>query len=135
MPAAATSSRESALLKLPPAEPAAALGVLCEGAAQVARVEVRPQAVYEHELGVGELPEHEVRDADLAARADQQVGIGKLGRIEVRGEDVLVDLARGRRRSRRFAGPPARAPPGRRSRTRSKVRSGCSARFDPRSTT
>ena len=77
-----------------PAEPAPPLGVLGERGAQVALVEVGPEAVDEHELRVGELPEHEVRDAELAARADQQVGIGQLGRVEIRGEDVLVDLAR-----------------------------------------
>ena len=75
--------------------------VLRQGRAQVALVEVGPELVDEDELRVGELPEQEVRDAQLAARADQQIGIGQLGRVEVRGEDVLVDLRRRRRRSRR----------------------------------
>ena len=36
------------------------------------RPEVRPERVDEHELGVRELPEEEVRDAHLARRADQR---------------------------------------------------------------
>src|SRR5262249_19662044 len=102
---AATSTRETALLKEPlaAAEPAPALGVLSERLPEVAAVEVWPELVDEHELGVGELPEHEVRHAQLPARPDQQVGIGELGRVEVRRKHVLVDLAR--------VGPALRDPP------------------------
>ena len=69
-----------------------AASVLREGRAQVALVEVGPELVHEDELCVGELPEQEVRDAQLAARSDQQIGVGKLWCVEIRCEDVLVDL-------------------------------------------
>src|SRR4051812_20312938 len=75
------------------AEAPPALRVLPERLAEVTAVEVRPEPVDEDELCIGELPEHEVRDAELAARADQEVGIRELGGVQVRGEDVLVDLA------------------------------------------
>ena len=72
--------------------------VLGERAAQVALAEVRPERVDEHELGVGDLPEQEVRDPQLAGRADEQVGVGQLRRVQLRGERVLVDLLRRARR-------------------------------------
>ena len=86
--------RDDVAHSLPAAEASPAARVLLERAAQVARVEVRPEPVDEDELRVRELPEHEVRDAQLAARADQQVGVGQLRRVEVLRDDVLVDLAR-----------------------------------------
>src|SRR5439155_6229791 len=35
-----------------------------------------------------------VRDPQLSARADQQIRVRQLRRIEIRGEDVLVDVLR-----------------------------------------
>src|SRR5712691_12094581 len=61
---------------------------------ELATSEVRPQPVEEDELGVGKLPEQEVRDAQLARGADQQVWVRQLGRIEVGAQGVLVDLGR-----------------------------------------
>ncbi len=54
--------------------------------------EVRPQAVREVELRVGRLPEHEVADADLATRADEQIGIGREVHRHVALQHGLVDL-------------------------------------------
>ena len=58
------------------------------------------------DLGIGDLPEQEVRDAQLAARADEEVGIGLAGRVEVASEMVassivagIAAVARARRRS------------------------------------
>ena len=56
------------------------------------RAEVGPERVGEDELGVGRLPEHEVRDPELAGGADQQVDLGQLGRVEARRDRRLVDL-------------------------------------------
>ena len=58
------------------------------------RAEVGPERVGEHELGVRRLPEHEVRDPPLTGGADQQVDVRQLGRIEPRGDRVLVDVRR-----------------------------------------
>src|SRR6476619_2021101 len=74
------------------AESSTARGVLRQGCAEGTGVEVRPELVGEDELRVGELPQQEVRDAQLAARADEQIRVGKRRRVEVRGEHVLVDL-------------------------------------------
>ena len=68
-----------------------------------------------HELGVGQLPEEEVRDAHLAAGADQQVRVGQARGVEVGARTVasstwpastgrragLGDQARARRRRSR----------------------------------
>ena len=43
-------------------------------------------------LGVGNLPEQEVADARFAARADEQVGVGQHARVELRFDDLFVDL-------------------------------------------
>src|SRR4051794_29532772 len=88
--------RESQLLisRSPAAESTAPRGVLGESVTKIALLEVGPQLVREDELRVRELPEQEVRDAQLAARADQQVRVRQVGCEEVRGEDVLVDLLR-----------------------------------------
>jgi hypothetical protein len=61
--------------------------------------EVRPEGVGEVELGVGQLPEQEVAQAQLAAGADHQVGIGHVGQVEVARNRRFVDLrgARARR--------------------------------------
>src|ERR687890_1755052 len=45
--------------------------------------EVWPKRLGHVELGVGYLPEQEVRDAQLAAGPDHQVDVGHLGGIEV----------------------------------------------------
>ena len=57
--------------------------VRLERLAQVLLAEVGPERVHEDELGVGELPEQEVRDPQLARRADEQVRVGHLRRVEV----------------------------------------------------
>ena len=54
----------------------------------------RARACRRRRLRVGELPEQEVRDPELARRADHEVRLGQLGRVEVGGEELLVDLVR-----------------------------------------
>ena len=73
-------------------------------------VEVRPQGVEEQQLGIGRLPQQEIRQADFARGADQQVELGQVAGLELGGDRLLVD--RRRRRSRRpRPWPPARARP------------------------
>src|SRR5690348_5689193 len=57
-------------------EAALAPGVRRYRGRQRARVEIGPQQVGVIKLGVGELPQQEVGDPLLAARADEQVGLG-----------------------------------------------------------
>src|SRR5687768_10979670 len=46
-----------------------------DGFEEMAAAEVRPEHLGHVDLGVGDLPEQEVRHAQLAAGADEQVGI------------------------------------------------------------
>src|SRR5260370_35124 len=58
--------------------------------------ERRPQHVAEVELAVGALPEEEPREADLAARPDDEIGVREIGGVEVArdrvGRDALDEL-------------------------------------------
>src|SRR3954464_7588843 len=69
----ADSARVRSTPSLPP-EPAVSAGELQQGGVERVRAEVRPQALREHELGVGGLPDEEVADPLLAAGADHEVG-------------------------------------------------------------
>src|SRR5271163_135517 len=53
-----------------------------DGFEQMHPAEVGPEAVGDKDLGVGDLPEQEVRDALLAAGADDQIGIGHACGVE-----------------------------------------------------
>src|SRR5215213_4364170 len=63
-----------------------------EGPQELIGGEVRPQRVRHVELGVGYLPEQEVRDAKLTAGPDHQVDLRYLGGVEVAGEGSFVDV-------------------------------------------
>src|SRR5262245_66625223 len=58
-----------------PAEAALATLEIVERRAQVVGAEVGPQRVDETELGVGELPQQEVREPLLAAGTDEQIDV------------------------------------------------------------
>ena len=68
-----------------------ALLVVGDGLEQVLAPEVRPEHVGHPDLRVGDLPEQEVRDPHLAARADEQVGVGLARGVEVGREGLLGD--------------------------------------------
>src|SRR5687767_13613403 len=59
---------------------------------ELALPEVRPQGVGDVDLRVRDLPEKEIADAHLAARANEQIGVGNSGRPEMRGHERLVDV-------------------------------------------
>src|ERR1700722_14073296 len=80
------------------AEAPAAAGELGKRLLERLAREVRPQLVAEDELGVRRLPQQVVRQALLAARADDQVGVVHLGRVQARTEVLLgaaVEAPRG----------------------------------------
>src|SRR2546425_5665353 len=56
--------------------------------------EVGPTPLGPPNLGVRDLPQQEVAHAHLAARADQQVGIGLSGRVEKIAEPPFVEILR-----------------------------------------
>ena len=75
--------------------------------------EVGPEAVGDEDLGVGDLPEQEVRDALLARGADDEVGVGHVRGVEAtRSGDVhrraprFHRLAAGLQVSSRAGAPP-----------------------------
>src|SRR5919199_4875358 len=78
--------------------PVAAL-VVGDGAIEVGRPEVGPERRRHPELGVGDLPQQEVRDPHLAAGADQQVGIRHAVRVQ-----RTVHVGFGHRFRRQLAG-------------------------------
>src|SRR4051794_21779418 len=64
-------------------EPALAGRVFGEGEIEVGGPEVGPQGLGDDELSVGRLPDQEVREPVLATGADHQVGVWKVGGIEL----------------------------------------------------
>src|SRR5919198_6713855 len=92
----ATRMRDQNALRrglLSAAEAAAAARIVLQGGAEIRLAEVGPEGVDEDELGVRELPEQEVGDAELARRADQQVRIRHVGLVQAGRERLLVDVA------------------------------------------
>ena len=76
------------------AEPAFALSEFENGGFQLFRSELRPEDRTEIEFRKRGLPEQEIAHAALARGADDQVGIGRAGGVEVSVDQRLVDLIR-----------------------------------------
>src|SRR5690606_5027385 len=70
------------------AAPPAVVGL--DGLDEVLLAEVRPERWRHVELGVGHLPEQKVGDAQVPAGADEQLGVGHVGKVQVAGEGGLV---------------------------------------------
>ena len=51
---------------------------------------IGPKRLGDVNFRVGDLPQQEIADAQLAASADQQVGIGQAGGIKILGDGLLV---------------------------------------------
>src|SRR6185436_6453545 len=78
------------LRRLAATEPPLALAVLGQRRLEGLAREVGPQLIGEDQLGVRRLPQQVVRQPPLAARADDQVGVVHLRRVEQGGEVGLV---------------------------------------------
>ena len=74
------------------AEATMAAGELEERGVEGVRSEVGPERLGEVELGVGRLPDQEVRQALLAAGPDDEVRVGQADRVERRADGGLVDV-------------------------------------------
>ena len=61
---------------------------------QMAAAKIGPQSVGDPNLGVCNLPQQEVADAHLAARADEQIGIGLPRRVKELREFFFVEVCR-----------------------------------------
>ena len=105
------------------AEAALAAPVRLQRLVELGLAERRPERLGEVQLGVGRLPEQEVRQPLLARRADQQVQLGQPAGLQRRREPLLGDLVEAERRRSR---PPrtARAPPRRSTRGRRRTAPG-----------
>jgi len=53
------------------------------------RFEVGPQRIHKQHLGIGRLPQQEIRQADLPAGSDQQIERWEISGVEVRGDETL----------------------------------------------
>src|SRR5438094_8764326 len=84
--------------RLPATEPPLALAERARGRLEGLAGEVRPQLVAEDELGVGRLPQQVVGQPLLAARADDEIRLVHLGRVEQPREVGLVAAGEPRRR-------------------------------------
>ena len=57
--------------------------ILGDGLFQCGAVEIRPVGWNEHQFTIGRLPEQEIRQPLFAAGANDEIGIGDVGRIEI----------------------------------------------------
>src|SRR5262249_26997132 len=73
------------------AESAVAGGIVAQGLAQVGLAEFGPALLRDPELGIADLPEQEVADPHFARRADQKVGVGHPGCIQVPRDFFFAD--------------------------------------------
>src|SRR3954454_9837300 len=91
MTATRTRDASGVMTPLTAAEAAPAAGVVVEGCAELLLAEVRPERVEEDQLRIGELPQEEIRDPQLAGRADQEVGVRHRRRVQIGRESLFVD--------------------------------------------
>ena len=69
--------------------------VLSNAFDQMIRREIGKQYLGEHEFGVRGLPEQKIGQSMFTRRANDEIGIGHTGKIEVRGKRLRIDGARG----------------------------------------
>src|SRR5262245_12020071 len=70
----------------------AALGVSLKRTFDFALIEVRPVDGRGVELGVGRLPQEEVRETHFAGRTDDEVGVWQATGVEMSGENLFGQL-------------------------------------------
>src|SRR5665811_828838 len=90
------------------AEPALALLVFADRRFERGTVEVGPIDRQEHQFAIGRLPEQEVRQALFAAGADNEIGIGQIGRVEECPDRLDGDVGRMKRAALDLFGDAAR---------------------------
>src|SRR5207244_11916652 len=79
------------------------------GSIEIDGAEVRPERRRDPELCIGDLPQEEVRDPHLAARADQQIRIGEVGGVAGLADLLLRDVLGPQPAGRPLSGPGAPA--------------------------
>ena len=76
------------------AETALALLVFADRGFERGAVEIRPIGRHEYQFAIGRLPQQEIRQPLLAAGADDQIGIGQIGRVEKTADRFGRDVGR-----------------------------------------
>ena len=107
-PPARLRSRSRSGFRGQTAETAFAPGEFGDRAFERGLVEIRPMDRHEHQFAVGGLPHQKIRQPLLAAGADDQIGIGNFGRVEILAERVGIDRRWIALALRDFAGEPLR---------------------------
>src|SRR5215470_10463422 len=90
----ASSATVAGIATSHPTEASVAALIVGDGAIEIGGAEVRPERRRHPELGVRDLPQQEVRDPHLTARADQQVGIRNAMGVEGGAHMGLVEVLR-----------------------------------------
>src|SRR4029453_14893760 len=88
-------ARLAAVATSHPTESAIALLKVGDRAVEVGGAEVGPQDRRDPQLGVGDLPQQEVRDAHLAAGANQEIGVGHAVGVQRAADVSLADVLGG----------------------------------------
>src|SRR5580704_16142455 len=82
-----------------------------DGFEETGAIEIGPEGFGDENFGVGDLPEKEIADANFSAGADEEIGIGQIGGVEmacdfvfgywrgVNGMAGIIGGVRGRRRN------------------------------------
>src|SRR5665213_322972 len=76
------------------AEAPLALPIFQDSSFERRPVEVRPIHRHEHQLTVSRLPQQKIRQPLLAAGADDQIGIGDIGGVQIAADGLGADLIR-----------------------------------------
>src|SRR6516165_11217006 len=76
------------------AEPALAAPVFGDRGLEGRAVEIGPVGRNEDELAVGGLPQQKIRQALLAAGADNEIGVGQVGGVEMSADEVGGNISR-----------------------------------------
>src|SRR5690606_19372818 len=92
-----TQRSDFAAVVMPLESPVTAIAAreMVERRFEIDRFEVRPQDVGEIELGIGRLPEQEVREPHFARGTDQEIERRHVGGVEVRLDRLGGDFAVG----------------------------------------
>ncbi len=66
---------------------------LIEGPGKYLVGEIGPEFIDENKFRIGALPQQEIRNALFAAGADEQVGIGNAGGVEIQGNQFRRNVS------------------------------------------
>src|SRR6188508_2682147 len=92
-----STARSLLRLRARQAETALATRERDERVFEVLNAEIGPQRLADVKLGIREIPEKEVADAVITARADEEVGVGHVAQLQLPAKTAFVDRVDGQR--------------------------------------